>query len=59
MFYTLRTNYRVDYHYRHIIDWLVRKPGAFANYRYREHLLSSSQFRRVYDLLKSVAPRRC
>ena len=31
-----RTNYRVDY--RHIIDWLVRKPGAFANYRYREHL---------------------
>ena len=21
--------------YRHIIDWLVRKPGAFSNYRYR------------------------
>lgn len=52
-----RTNYHVDY--RHIIDWLVRKPGAFANYRYREHLFPSSQFRRVYDLLKSVAPRRC
>ena len=52
-----RTNYRVDY--RHIIDWLVRKPGAFASYRYREHLFPSSQFRRVYDLLKSVAPRRC
>lgn len=52
-----RTNYRVDY--RHIIDWLVRKPGAFANYRYREHLFPSSQYRRVYDLLKSVAPRRC
>jgi hypothetical protein len=52
-----RTNYRVDY--RHIIDWLVRKPGAFANYRYREHLFPSSQFRKVYDLLKSVAPRRC
>jgi hypothetical protein len=49
-----RTNYRVDY--RHIIDWLVRKPGAFANYRYREKLFPSSQFRRV---LKSVAPRRC
>ena len=45
--------------YRHIIDWLVRKPGAFANYRYREHLFPSSQFRRVYDLLKSAAPRRC
>jgi hypothetical protein len=52
-----RTNYRVDY--RHIIDWLVRKPGAFANYRYREHLFPSSQFRKVYDLLKEVAPRRC
>jgi len=37
----------------------VRKPGAFANYRYREHLFPSSQFRRVYDLLKSAAPRRC
>jgi hypothetical protein len=52
-----RTNYRVDY--RHIIDWLVRKPGAFASYRYREHLFPSSQFRKAYDLLKEVAPRRC
>jgi hypothetical protein len=52
-----RTNYRVDY--RHIIDWLVRKPGAFASYRYREHLFPSSQFRKVYDFLKDVAPRRC
>jgi len=24
--------------YRHIIDWLVRKPGAFHNYRYRQDL---------------------
>jgi hypothetical protein len=52
-----RTNYRVDY--RHIIDWLVRKPGAFASYRYREHLFPTSQFRRVYDLLKNAVPRRC
>jgi hypothetical protein len=51
------TNYRVDY--RHIIDWLVRKPGAFASYRYREHLFPSSQFRKVYDLLKEIVPRRC
>src|SRR5579863_2087799 len=50
-----RTNYRVDY--SHISDWLVRKPGAFASYRYREHLFPSSQFRKVYDLLKEVAPR--
>jgi hypothetical protein len=52
-----RTNYRVDY--RHIIDWLVRKPGAFASYRYREHLFPTSRFRKVYDLLKEATPRRC
>jgi hypothetical protein len=52
-----RTNYRVDY--RHIIDWLVRKPGAFAGYRYREHLFPSSRFRMVYDLLQEVMPGRC
>jgi len=52
-----RTNYRVDY--RHIIDWLVRKPGAFASYRYREHLFPSSRFRMAYDLLQEVMPGRC
>jgi hypothetical protein len=52
-----RTNYRVEY--RHIIDWLVRKPGAFANYRYREHLFPTCRFRKVYDLLREVTPRRC
>lgn len=52
-----RTNYRIDY--RHIIDWLVRKPGAFANYRYREHLFPSSRFRMAYDLLKERMPNRC
>jgi len=39
--------------YRHIIDWLVRKPGAFENYRYREDLFPSSRFRMLYDGLKS------
>ena len=38
--------------YRHIIDWLVRKPGAFANYRYREELFPTSRFRMAYDALK-------
>jgi hypothetical protein len=52
-----RTNYRVDY--RHIIDWLVRKPGAFASYRYREHLFPSGRFRITYDLLQQVMPNRC
>jgi hypothetical protein len=52
-----RHNYRVDY--RHIIDWLVRKPGAFASYRYREHLFPSSRFRVTYDLLQQLIPSRC
>ena len=37
--------------YRHIIDQLVRKPGAFANYRYREDLFPNSRFRLAYDRL--------
>ena len=39
--------------YRHVIDSLVRKPGAFADYRYREEMFPSSHFRFAYDELKS------
>jgi transposase len=39
--------------YRHVIDWLVRKPGAFTNYRYKDDLFPTSQFRIAYDLLCS------
>ena len=42
-------NYHVQY--RHIIDWLVRKPGAFENYRYRSDLFPTSRFRMAYDEL--------
>ncbi len=38
--------------YRHIIDQLVRKPGAFDNYRYREDLFPNSRFRMAYDRLQ-------
>ncbi len=38
--------------YRHIIDSLVRKPGAFENYRYRNELFPTSRFRIAYDDLK-------
>ncbi len=41
--------YRIDY--RHVIWSLVRKPGAFARYRYREELFPSLVFRRAYDRL--------
>lgn len=37
--------------YRHIIDSLVRKPGAFENYKYREDLFPTSHFRMAYDWL--------
>ena len=36
-------------HYRHVIDQLVRKPGAFANYVYREGLFPTTRFRLAYD----------
>ena len=40
--------------YRHIIDSLVRKPGAFANYQYREEMFPTSQFRIAYDMLRAA-----
>ena len=44
--------------YRHIIDWLVRKPGAFKNYRYRNDLYPSTRFRMAYDWLCIHRPSR-
>ncbi|MBI5516893.1 MAG: IS21 family transposase [Deltaproteobacteria bacterium] len=41
----------VRVNYRHIIWSLVRKPGAFARYRYREELFPTVVFRRAYDAL--------
>ncbi len=35
---------------------MVRKPGAFANYRFREDLFPTSRFRMAYDLLCQQAP---
>jgi transposase len=37
--------------YRHIIEGLIRKPGAFANYQYREALFPRLCFRLAYDTL--------
>ncbi len=44
--------------YRHVIDWLVRKPGAFANYCYREDLFPTSRFRMAYDQMVALCPSR-
>lgn len=42
---------RIDY--RHVIGSLVRKPGAFAHYRFREELFPTITFRRAYDGLRA------
>lgn len=44
--------------YRHIIDWLVRKPGAFENYLYRDDLFPSSRFRAAFDAIKESLGNR-
>jgi hypothetical protein len=49
-----KKHYQIQY--RHIIDWLIRKPGAFENYRYKEGLFPSSHFRIAYDYLKEHNP---
>ena len=46
---------RIDY--RHVIWSLVRKPGAFARYKYREELFPSLVFRRAYDALAAFGSR--
>jgi hypothetical protein len=40
--------------YRHLIGSLVRKPGAFARYRYREALFPSLAFRYAFDALEGL-----
>jgi hypothetical protein len=51
-----RQQQRIDYH--HLSASLVRKPGAFANYRYRDELFPRLTFRRTYDTLQAQQPSR-
>ena len=37
--------------YRHLISHLLRKPGAFRNYQFREELFPSIIFRKAFDRL--------
>ena len=48
--------HRIDY--RHIISWLVRKPGAFTNYIYREDMFPSHMFRMAFDMLDKKHPAK-
>jgi len=54
----IRGQRRHTIQYRHIIDWLVRKPGAFAQYQYRDDLFPSSRFRMAYDAVQASCPTR-
>ena len=46
-----RNQHRIDY--RHVIWSLVRKPGAFARYVYREEMFPSLVFRQAYDAIQT------
>src|SRR6266566_5196142 len=48
--------HRIDYH--HVIWSLVRKPGAFAAYQYRDELFPTTTFRLAYDRLLADWPKR-
>ncbi|MEO8677201.1 MAG: IS21 family transposase [Casimicrobiaceae bacterium] len=43
--------HRIDY--RHVVWSLIRKPGAFARYVYREELFPTLTFRRAYDAIQT------
>jgi hypothetical protein len=49
----LRGRDKYSINYRHVIDWLVRKPGAFAGYQYQESLYPTIRFRMAYDHLRT------
>jgi Mu transposase, C-terminal domain len=51
-----RQQHRIQY--QHVIWSLVRKPGAFAAYRYRDDLFPTLAFRRAYDVLSERRPER-
>lgn len=50
-------NHHVNY--RHVIETLLRKPGGFRNYRYREDLFPRLIFRQAWEQLEQWhSPRR-
>jgi hypothetical protein len=51
-----KQQHRIDYH--QVIHALVRKPGAFAAYRYRDDLFPTTIFRQAYDRLVSGGVER-
>jgi transposase len=54
----LRGRDRQCINYRHVIWSLLRKPGAFANYCYRDELFPTTTFRRAYDAYTEHIPSK-
>jgi len=52
----LRGEGRVAINYRHLLHSLVRKPGAFAHYRFQASLFPRLIFRVAYDELRQSQP---
>jgi hypothetical protein len=48
--------YRINY--RHVIDSLLRKPGGFRDYRYRDDLFPQAVFRQAWEALCQRLPPR-
>jgi hypothetical protein len=45
--------------YRHVIDSLLRKPGGFRDYRYRDDLFPQAVFRQAWEALtQRLSPHR-
>jgi len=53
---TARNAHRVDY--RHVVDTLLRKPGGFRDYRYRDDMFPTTVFRRAWEALDARLPPR-
>jgi hypothetical protein len=49
---------RYHINYRHVIDSLLRKPGGFRNYRYRDDLFPQQVFRQAWETLEARLPSR-
>lgn len=49
-----RDRQRIDY--RHLIWSLIKKPGAFMRYKYREEMFPSLVFRQAFDALGRSSP---
>lgn len=53
---TAKGAHHVDY--RYVVDTLLRKPGGFRDYRYRDDMFPSATFRRAWEALDARLPPR-